>query len=345
MTDTLVITRPDDWHLHVRDGAELHDVLAYTARRFGRAIIMPNLKPPVTSTAAALAYRDRILKALPAGSGFKPLMTLYLTDNSSAEEIITAKTSGHIYGVKFYPAGATTNSASGVTDLRNCAAALETMAELDMPLLVHGEVTDPGVDIFDREQAFIERTLAPLIKRLPALRIVFEHITTQTAVDFVLAAGRHVAATITPHHLLYNRNALFQGGLRPHYYCLPVLKQERDREALMKAAVSGNPKFFLGTDSAPHARAAKESACGCAGIFNASAAIELYVETFEQVGALDRLEAFTSFHGADFYRLPRNQDKITLMKKTWTLPESYPFGGHQLVPLRAGEKIHWTLSE
>ncbi len=345
MTETLVITRPDDWHLHVRDGTELRDVLAYTARRFGRAIIMPNLKPPVTSTAAALAYRDRIFKALPAGSGFRPLMTLYLTNNSSAEEITKAKTSGHIYGVKLYPAGATTNSASGVTDLRNCTAALEKMAELDMPLLVHGEVTDPDVDIFGREQAFIERTLAPLVKRLPALRIVFEHITTRAAVDFVLAAGRHMAATITPHHLLYNRNALFQGGLRPHHYCLPVLKQEHDREALVKAAVSGNPKFFLGTDSAPHARAAKESACGCAGIFSAPAAIELYVEAFEQVGALDRLEAFASFHGADFYRLPRNQDKITLVKKTWALPESYPFGGHQLVPLRAGEKIHWTLSE
>ncbi|HVC37578.1 MAG TPA: dihydroorotase [Gammaproteobacteria bacterium] len=345
MNDTLVITRPDDWHLHVRDGAELHDVLAFTARRFERAIIMPNLKPPVTSTVAALAYRDRILKALPAGSGFKPLMTLYLTDSTLPAEIGKAKASGHIYGVKLYPAGATTNSDSGVTDLRKCAAALEKMAELDIPLLVHGEVIDPDVDIFDREQVFIERTLVPLVKRLPQLRIVFEHISTQTAVDFVLAASNHLAATITPHHLLYNRNALFRGGLRPHYYCLPVLKQERDREALVKAAVSGNPKFFLGTDSAPHARAAKESACGCAGIFSAPAGIELYIEAFEQVGALDRLEVFASFHGADFYRVPRNYAKITLVKKTWTVPESYPFAGHQIVPLRAGEKIHWTLTD
>ncbi|MGA9855773.1 MAG: dihydroorotase [Gammaproteobacteria bacterium] len=345
MTDKIVITRPDDMHLHVRDGAELHDVLAYTVRRFGRAIIMPNLSPPVTTTAAALAYCDRILKALPSGSIFKPLMTLYLTDNTDPEELTKAKASGHIYGVKLYPAGATTNAGSGVTDIRKCDAALEKMVQLEMPLLVHGEVTDAHVDIFDREQVFIDHILAPLVKRLPQLRMVFEHITTRTAVDFVLAAGKNLAATITPHHLLYNRNALFHGGLRPHYYCLPVLKQEGDREALIKAAVSGNPKFFLGTDSAPHARAAKESACGCAGIFNAPAGIELYAEAFEQAGALARLESFASSHGADFYRLPRNQAKITLLKKTWAMPESYPFAGQQIVPLRATEKIHWTLTD
>jgi len=345
MTDKLVITRPDDMHLHVRDGAELRDVLVYTARRFERAIIMPNLDPPVTTTKATLSYRERILKALPDGSGFKPLMTLYLTDSTKSEEIAKAKGSGHIYGVKLYPAGATTNSDSGVTDIRRCAAALEKMAQLDVPLLVHGEVTDANVDIFEREQVFIERTLVPLVKRLPQLRIVFEHITTRNAVDFVLASGKNLAATITPHHLLYNRNALFHGGLRPHYYCLPVLKQELDREALVKAAVSGNPKFFLGTDSAPHARAAKESACGCAGIFNTPAGIELYAEAFEQAGALERLEAFASFHGADFYRLQRNHTKITLLKKSWTMPESYPFAGQQIVPLRAAEEIHWILAE
>ncbi len=345
MIDKLVITRPDDMHLHVRDGAESRDVLAHTARRFARAIIMPNLKPPVTTSESALAYRDRLLKALPSGSGFHPLMTLYLTDSAQPEEITRAKASGHIYGVKLYPAGATTHSESGVTDIRRCAAVLEKMVQLDMPLLVHGEVTDANVDIFDREQVFIERILAPLIKRLPQLRIVFEHITTRTAVEFVLASGKNLVATITPHHLLYNRNALFQGGLRPHYYCLPVLKQERDRETLVQAAVSGDPKFFLGTDSAPHARAAKESACGCAGIFNAPAAIELYAEAFEQAGALEKLEAFASFHGADFYRLPRNQAKITLLKKSWSLPDHYPLAAQQIVPLRATEKIHWALAD
>lgn len=344
MTDKLVMTRPDDMHLHVRDGAELRNVLVYTARRFERAIIMPNLNPPVTTVEAALAYRERILRALPDGSAFKPLMTLYLTDSSTPEEIAKAKATGLIHGVKLYPAGATTNSDSGVTDIRKRTAVLETMARLDLPLLVHGEVTDVGVDIFDREQVFIERTLAPLVDRLPQLRIVFEHITTRTAVEFVLACGKNLVATITPHHLLYNRNALFHSGLRPHYYCLPVLKPERDREALIKAAVSGNPKFFLGTDSAPHARAAKESACGCAGIFNAPAGIELYAEVFEQAGALERLEGFASFHGADFYRLPRNHDKLTLLKKTWTMPESYPFAGQAIVPLRASEKVHWILA-
>ncbi|HVC38176.1 MAG TPA: dihydroorotase [Gammaproteobacteria bacterium] len=345
MSDRLIITRPDDMHLHVRDGAESRAVLAFTARRFERAIIMPNLNPSVTTTEAALSYRERILKTLPHGSGFKPLMTIYLTDSTKPEEIAKAKASGHIYGVKLYPAGATTNSDSGVTDIRRCATTLEKMAQVDMPLLVHGEDTDADVDIFDREQIFVERTLAPLLKRLPQLRIVFEHITTRTAVDFVLAAGMNLAATITPHHLLYNRNALFHGGLRPHYYCLPVLKQELDREALVKAAVSGNPKFFLGTDSAPHARAAKESACGCAGVFNAPAGIELYAEAFEQAGALERLEAFASFHGADFYRLPRTHAKITLLKKTWTMPESFPFAGQQIVPLRATENIHWAVAD
>jgi dihydroorotase len=344
MSDRLVITRPDDMHLHVRDGAELQDVLWYTTQRFARAIIMPNLTPPVTTAIAAIAYRDRILKSMPRGSGFKPLMTLYLTDNTRPAEITEARASGYIYGVKLYPAGTTTNSNSGVTDILKCVATLEKMADLGVPLLVHGEVNDPKVDVFYREQAFIERTLAPLVQRLPELRIVFEHITTLAAVDFVLAAGPQVAATITPHHLLYNRNAMFRGGIRPHHYCLPVLKHEYDREALVKAATSGNPKFFLGTDSAPHMREAKESACGCAGIFNAPASIELYAEAFEQAGRLDRLEAFASFHGADFYRLPRNHGQITLVKKIWTPADSYPFGSHQVVPLRAGEKIHWAVS-
>ncbi len=344
MTDRLVITRPDDMHLHLRDGADLQDVIGYTTKRFARAIIMPNLKLPVISTIAALAYRDRILKSLYNEGAFRPLMTLYLTENTTPEEIHRAKSSGHVFGVKLYPAGATTNSDAGVTDILKCTSTLEKMVELDIPLLVHGEVIDPDVDIFDRELVFIERTLAPLVQRLPQLRIVFEHITTRAAVEFVLDAGKQVAATITAHHLLYNRNALFQGGLRPHYYCLPVLKQEREREALVKAAVSGNPKFFLGTDSAPHARSAKESACGCAGIFSAPAGIELYAEAFEQAGALERLEAFASFHGADFYRLPRNQSKITLLKITWVLPERLPFGAQEIVPLRAGEKIHWTLA-
>lgn len=344
MTDKLVIARPDDWHLHLRDGDGMRDVLAHTAARFARAIVMPNLKPPVTTTTTAQAYRERILAARPAGNAFEPLMTLYLTDRTAPEEIQRAKASGIIHGVKLYPAGATTHSDSGVTDIRRCDATLEKMAELGLPLLVHGEVTDPAVDIFDREQVFIERVLAPLVQRLPQLKIVFEHITTRAAVDFVLASGKNVAATLTPQHLLYNRNALFWGGLRPHYYCLPVLKRERDREALLQSAVSGNPKFFLGTDSAPHARHLKENACGCAGIFSAHAAIELYAEAFEQAGALDKLEAFASFHGADFYGLPRNRGKITLRKKNWQVPESYPFGEHHVVPLAAGEKINWSLA-
>ncbi|MGH8282631.1 MAG: dihydroorotase, partial [Gammaproteobacteria bacterium] len=320
-------------------------VLAHTAKRFARAIIMPNLKPPVATIAAAHIYRVLILKALNKNVNFQPLITLYLTDNTQSQEIEKASANSHIYGVKLYPAGATTNSDSGVTDIRTCDAVLGKMAEVGLPLLVHGEVTDPTVDIFDREQVFIDRILAPLVKRLPQLRIVFEHVTTQAAVDFVLAAGERVAATITPHHLLYNRNALFRGGLRPHYYCLPVLKPERDREALVKAAVSGNPKFFLGTDSAPQAKHLKESACGCAGIFSAHAAIELYTEVFEQAHALDKLEAFASFHGADFYCLPRNRETITLIKRTWKVPETYPFGEYQVVPLRAGENISWSLTD
>ncbi len=340
---TLTITRPDDWHLHLRDGAAMRDVIMHTAKCFARAIIMPNLESPVTTTAMAVAYRERILKSLPADSAFEPLMTLYLTDSTKSEEISKAKASGIIHGIKLYPAGATTHAKTGVTDIRKCAAVLETMAEMGMPLLVHGEVTDTAVDIFDREKVFIERILTALVKRLPQLKIVFEHITTHTATEFVLSASRHVAATITPQHLLHNRNALFQGGLRPHYYCLPVLKCEHDREALVQAAVSGNPKFFLGTDSAPHARRVKEAACGCAGMFTAHAAIELYAEIFEDAGALNRLEGFASFHGADFYGLPRNRAKITLWKQPWRVPASYPFDDSEVVPYRADETVRWSL--
>lgn len=345
MHEQLVVTRPDDMHLHLRDGAVLHTVLAHSARRFARAIVMPNLKPPVTTVTSALAYRERILKALPKNARFQPLMTLYLTDSTTASEIQRARTSGYIYGIKLYPAGATTNSESGVTDIRRCDAALEKMAELDLPLLIHGEVSDTEVDVFDREQVFIDRVLAPLVKRLPFLRIVIEHITTKIAVEFVLAQGTRVAATITPQHLLYNRNALFQGGIRPHLYCAPILKGERDREALIQAATGGNPKFFLGTDSAPHARHLKENDHGCAGIFSAHAGIELYAEAFEQAGALEQFEAFASFHGADFYGLPRNREKIILIKKSWNVPETYPFGKHTVVPLRAGEQILWSLAD
>lgn len=345
VTALLQIIQPDDWHLHLRDGPVLRDVLAHSARRFARAIVMPNLKPPVTTTAAALAYRGRILAARPAHSTFEPLMTLYLTDSTTPGEIRRAKSSKHIYGVKLYPAGATTNSDSGVTDIRKCSAVLEKMAELDLPLLVHGEVSDPDVDIFDREPVFIDRILAPLIRAYPDLRVVLEHVTTQSAVDFVLAQSQRIAATITPQHLLYNRNSLFRGGLRPHYYCAPILKRERDREALVNAATGGNPKFFLGTDSAPHAREQKEQDRGCAGIYSAHAAIEFYAEVFEQAQALDRLEGFASFHGADFYRLPHNQRKITLEKRDWVVPESYPFGDSKVIPLRSSETLHWSLSE
>lgn len=343
MSKPLKITRPDDWHLHLRDGDLLKDVLPHAAARFTRAIVMPNLKPAVTTVKQALEYRERILAALPRGAAFTPLMTLYLTESTAPEEIHRAKAGGHIHAVKYYPAGATTNADAGVTDIRRCEKVLETMADVDLPLLVHGEVTDPAVDVFDRETVFIDKVLAPLVDRMPGLKVVFEHITTRTAVDFVLAAPPRVGATLTPQHLLHNRSAMFKGGIRPHYYCLPVLKREQDREALVKAAVSGNPKFFLGTDSAPHAKHLKENACGCAGIYSAHAGIELYAEVFEQAGALDRLEAFASFHGADFYGLPRNQDTITLVKKSWTPPESYAFGEHRLVPLRAGEDIAWSI--
>jgi len=341
----LTLTRPDDWHLHLRDGALMRSVLADSARQFARAIVMPNLRPPVTTTAQAEAYRARILAALPEGSTFEPLMTLYLTDNTTAEEIRHARASGLVHAVKLYPAGATTNSDAGVTDIRKTYAALEEMQNCGMPLLVHGEVTDPTVDMFDREAVFIERVLIPLLRDLPQLRVVFEHITTHHAVQFVMDAPDHIAATITAHHLLYNRNAMFSGGLRPHYFCLPVLKREAHREALGKAASSGNPKFFLGTDSAPHAQYTKEAACGCAGIYTAHAAIELYAEAFEALGALDKLEGFASFHGADFYRLPRNTGNITLIKQSWQAPDSLIFGEHRLVPLRAGETITWKVAQ
>jgi dihydroorotase len=342
----ITLTRPDDWHLHLRDGEALAAVLPHTARQFARAIVMPNLRPPVTTVAAAAEYRARILAALPAGMAFEPLMTLYLTDNTPADEIRRAVDSGFVKAVKLYPAGATTNSDAGVTDLARCDAALAEMEKLGLPLLVHGEVTDPAVDIFDRENVFIERVMQPLLARRPGLRVVFEHITTRDAADFVAAAGANVAATITAHHLLYNRNAIFRGGLRPHYYCLPVLKREVHRAALVRAATSGSPKFFLGTDSAPHARGTKEAACGCAGCYTAHAALELYAEAFETAGALDRLEAFASFHGPDFYRLPRNAGKVSLVRESWTPPASYPYpGGETLVPLAAGEALRWKLCD
>jgi dihydroorotase len=341
--ERLTITQPDDWHLHLRDGAEMAAVLPDTARRFARAIVMPNLRPPVTTTEAARAYRERILAALPPGMRFEPLMTLYLTDNTPPAEMRAARESGIVHGVKLYPAGATTNSHSGVTDIRRCYAALEAMQDIGLPLLIHGEVTDAAVDVFDRERVFIERTLVPLVRQFPALRIVLEHITTADAAAFVESAADNVGATITVHHLLMNRNALFQGGVRPHHYCLPVLKREEHRQALVRAATSGNPKFFLGTDSAPHARHTKEAACGCAGVYTAHAGIELYAEAFEQAGALEALEAFASHHGADFYGLPRNAGRITLVKRAWRVPEELPFGAHALVPLRAGESIGWAL--
>lgn len=339
--DKLTLARPDDWHLHLRDGVQMQAVLPDTARRFGRAIVMPNLRPPVTTTAMAASYRERILAALPQGAGFEPLMTLYLTDNMAPAEIALAKTSGFVHGVKLYPAGATTNSDSGVTGLEKCAEVLAEMEKQDLPLLVHGEVTDPDVDVFDREKVFIDCVLAPLVRRFPGLRVVLEHVTTRDGVDFVKNASERVAATLTAHHLLMNRNAMFAGGMRPHHYCLPVLKREEHRRALVEAATSGNPKFFLGTDSAPHAKGAKESACGCAGMYTAHAGIELYAEAFEAAGALDRLEAFASFYGADFYRLPRNTDTVTLAKESWDVPAEMKFGGDVLVPLRAGGSIAW----
>ncbi len=344
--DQLTITRPDDWHLHLRDGPALEAVLPYTARQFARAVVMPNLTPPVTTVEAARAYRTRILGALArVGTplAFEPLMTLYLTDSTPADEIARAKASGFVHAVKYYPAGATTHSASGVTRLERAFPALESMQRLDVPLLVHGEVTDSEVDVFDRERAFIDTVLTEIVRRFPRLRIVFEHLTTRDAAEYVAAAGPHVAATITAHHLLYNRNAIFRGGLRPHYYCLPILKREAHRRALVRAATSGSPKFFLGTDSAPHPRGDKESACGCAGCFTAHAAIELYAEVFEQAGALGRLEAFASFNGPDFYRLPRNTERVTLVRAPWSAPAEIAFGAGTLVPLRAGESLAWRL--
>jgi dihydroorotase len=341
--DSLTLTRPDDWHLHLRDGAAMASVLPYTARQFGRAIIMPNLRPPVTTTAMALAYRDRIVAALPDGSRFEPLMTLYLTDNSPADEIARAADAG-VKALKLYPAGATTNSDAGVTDLQRVRPALDAMQRLGLPLLVHGEVTDPEVDIFDREAVFIDRVMLGLRRDFPALKIVFEHITTREAAQYVAESDALVAATVTAHHLLYNRNALFTGGLRPHYYCLPVLKGEAHRRALVAAVASGSAKFFLGTDSAPHAAVMKEqSVCG-AGCFTAPAALELYAEAFEAAGALDKLEAFASFHGADFYGLPRHTERVTLRRAPWVLPEAMPFADATIKPLRAGDTLNWKLS-
>ncbi|PPD16493.1 MAG: dihydroorotase [Methylotenera sp.] len=345
MTDikTLKITRPDDWHLHLRDGAALKEVLPDTAKQFARAIVMPNLRPPVTTTELAIAYRQRILDVLPAGLNFEPLMTLYLTDNTTAEEIAIAKASGIVHGVKLYPAGATTNSDSGVTNLGHCVKALEAMEKLGMPLLAHAEVTDSDVDVFDREKVFIERNMAPLLNTFPALKIVFEHITTKDAADFVTQAPGNVAATITAHHLLMNRNDMFKGGIQPHHYCLPILKREEHRLALVKAAISGNAKFFLGTDSAPHAKHTKEAACGCAGMYTAHTAMELYAEAFENASALDKLEGFASFYGADFYGLPRNIAQITLVKETWQVPHTLPFDNDELVPLKAGQLLGWRV--
>ena len=342
---SITLRRPDDMHLHVRDGESLRAVLPFTAARFARALIMPNLKPAVSTAEQALSYRRRILDALPAGTRFEPLMTLYLTDRTDPAEVDRARASGCIVGFKLYPAGATTHSDAGVTDIRRVDAVLERMEQTGLVLQVHGEVTDPSVDVFEREAVFIERILSPLAARFPRLRIVFEHITTRAAVQFVRSARAGIAATVTPQHLLLNRNALFAGGLRPHHYCLPVLKSEADRRALLEALASGSPRFFLGTDSAPHGRAAKEAACGCAGIFSAHAALELYAEVFEALGALDRLEAFACGHGADFYGLPRNDGRIRLVRTPWQVPPSYPFADDALVPLRAGERIGWQVAQ
>ena len=343
MSTTLTLIRPDDWHLHLRDGDLMASVVAHTAKEFARAIIMPNLKPPVITVDAAFAYRERILAALPAGVTFDPMMVLYLTDHLTPEEVEKAFHSGFVKAVKLYPAGATTNSDSGVTNFDKVMPALEKMAELGLPFLVHGEVTDTNIDVFDREAAFIDSVLMVLQQRLPTLKIVFEHITTRQAAEYVLASGENVAATVTPQHLLMNRNALFTGGIRPHHYCLPVLKREEHRRALLAAVTSGSKKFFLGTDSAPHAQHTKEAACGCAGIYSAHAALALYAEAFDQVGAVDLLEAFASKNGPAFYGLPENTGTVTLVKESWTVPASYPFGGHNVIPLRAGEQIHWKM--
>jgi dihydroorotase len=341
---TLTIQRPDDWHLHLRDGSLLQSVAKFTAQRFGRAIVMPNLKPPITTTGQAAAYRQRILAALPADTRFVPLMTLYLTNNTPPEEIDRAHASGFVHGVKLYPAGATTHSDWGVTDIHKVYPVLARMEELGMRFLVHGESPQADIDVFDREAHFIDAVLEPLTRKFPLLKIVFEHITTERAVHFVTAARAGIGATITPQHLLHNRNAMFAGGIRPHYYCLPILKRERDREALLRAATSGNPKFFLGTDSAPHERATKETACGCAGMFTAHAAIELYAEAFEAIGKLEQLQGFASHYGADFYGQGRHAETITLTKESWVPPPSYEFGNGSVVPYRAGESIAWRLS-
>jgi dihydroorotase len=341
---TLTITRPDDWHVHLRDGEALPAVAGFTAARFGRAVVMPNLKPPVTTVAEARAYRDRIVAALPPDCSFQPLMTLYLTDNTTPDEVDRARQSGFVVGAKYYPAGATTNSDSGVTSLERTFAVLERMEANGLVLQLHGEVTDGDVDVFDRERVFIDRHLSRIVSRFPRLKVVLEHITTREGAEFVLSQGQNVAGTLTPQHILLNRNAMFAGGIRPHLYCLPVLKRERDREALLAAATSGNHKFFLGTDSAPHARHTKENACGCAGVFSAHAGIELYAEAFDEAGALDRLEGFAAHFGADFYGLPRNGGSITLRREAWSPPASYQYGAHELVPFRAGESVAWRLT-
>ena len=341
---TLTITRPDDWHLHVRDGAALASVVPHTAAQFGRAIIMPNLRPPVTTAAQALSYKERILQAVPAGVAFEPLMTLYLTDNTPPDEIARAADAG-VVALKLYPAGATTNSDAGVTDIRKTYAALEAMQRAGLKLLVHGEVTDADIDLFDREAVFIDRVMVPLRKDFPELKVVFEHITTREAAQYVASADAHTAATITAHHLLYNRNAIFLGGIRPHYYCLPELKRETHRQALVQAATSGSPKFFLGTDSAPHPAQLKEHATGCAGCYTALSAMELYAEAFDAAGALDKLEGFASFFGADFYGVRRNSGRIQLRKEEWTLPEEVAFGEAVVKPLRGGEVLAWKLAE
>ncbi|WP_349431461.1 dihydroorotase [Methylomarinum sp. Ch1-1] len=341
--DKITFTQPDDWHLHVRNGAILKTVIAHSARQFGRAIIMPNLKPPVTNVNEALTYRQEILAALPAGSTFKPLMTLYLTDNTTATEVKKAAESEHVYAFKLYPAGATTNSDSGVSNLEHIFPTLEQMEKHQLPLLIHGEVTEERYDIFDREKIFLEQKLSRIVQRFPDLRIVVEHLTTEEAVKFVETASNRVAATITPQHLMFNRNAMLAGGLRPHHYCLPILKREHHRQALVKAATSGNPKFFLGTDSAPHPTHLKENACGCAGCYSAHAALELYAEVFERENALDKLEGFASFHGADFYRLPRNSKTVTLQKNTWRVPAYYGHDDFRITPLKAQETLNWKL--
>ena len=344
MPEKITLIQPDDWHLHVRTGDMLKAVLPQTARQFARAIIMPNLTPPVSTVERALHYRSEIIQALPENTHFTPLMTLYLTDATSREEIEKAAQSEHIHACKLYPAGATTNSSAGVSHISRIYPVLEAMQKHDLPLLVHGEATDPYYDIFDREKIFIDLTLGGIVKTFPGLRIVMEHVTTREAVQFVQSASDNIAATITPQHLLYNRNALLAGGIRPHHYCLPVIKRESHRLALVDAATSGNRKFFLGTDSAPHTRQRKESACGCAGCYSAHAALELYCEAFDHAGAMDRLEGFASFYGADFYRLPRNQRKITLLKKPWKVPAHYPIGTDTLIPLKAGEGLTWRIS-